>query len=598
MVARYRSPATFEFVEEECYDLSTGGMFVKSTMPAPAGTLLKLECDAGKQGKIKGVARVVWLRRVESEHGPSGMGVKFVKLEGQSRAVIDAIVRRMGDAGEIAPSMSMPPEARVAEPMAVAAGSGAVGPISVRPGAPLETPRPRSERPPAMNVVGVASLPPAPALPKLEPAPSESDADRVSDVRALLNAPVANNGAELARTETLPGTGSALGLPVDLPASDEAPEQPQPEPLRSTPPRAGWWKPWAWTGGAAMLFLAIVSSDWFLGDQDDAQDDALPPMAAPEDTVKLGLAKAEGEAEEPHAPLVAAEPVAAAPAVAASPQPTAAASAPVEPPSAPAPAAVVAEPIAVAHSAPEPPAAPPKPAVPVAPPAASPAAAPPAAAAKSREYVIEVNTNPPGATIMIGEQSFVSPARATFASFDKRLRVAAEKEGYQPTAIWLERGQFTLTDGVMLRRMYLGLKALDAAAPGNKPAVAASTPAATGPAAAAAGTPAAAPAKPATAKTSPLETATACLAQGDNGCVIAALEGKAKTPREHEMLIETLRAVGRSREAQKHMAAYIEKFPDERRSASYRRTLELQAEKPAPAAPAAGAGEAPADNPY
>ena len=30
LVARYRSPTAFEFVHEECFDLSAGGMFIKS----------------------------------------------------------------------------------------------------------------------------------------------------------------------------------------------------------------------------------------------------------------------------------------------------------------------------------------------------------------------------------------------------------------------------------------------------------------------------------------------------------------------------------------------------------------------------------------
>jgi hypothetical protein len=84
-----------------------------------------------------------------------------------------------------------------------------------------------------------------------------------------------------------------------------------------------------------------------------------------------------------------------------------------------------------------------------------------------------------------------------------------------------------------------------------------------------------------------MTAATACLQQGDNPCVIAALQGRAKTAPEHELLIETLRAVGRSGEAQKYMATYVARFPDERRAATYKRLLAAQAgsdgaPKPAP----------------
>src|SRR5262245_21453543 len=97
LVARYRSPTTFEYASEVCSEVSVGGMFIKSVAPAPAGTLLKLECesDLSKEAQIRGVARVVWQRRESNEHGPAGMGVKFVKLEAGSRELIESIVQRL-----------------------------------------------------------------------------------------------------------------------------------------------------------------------------------------------------------------------------------------------------------------------------------------------------------------------------------------------------------------------------------------------------------------------------------------------------------------------------------------------------------------------
>jgi len=90
----------------------------------------------------------------------------------------------------------------------------------------------------------------------------------------------------------------------------------------------------------------------------------------------------------------------------------------------------------------------------------------------------------------------------------------------------------------------------------------------------------------------------ACLAQGDNACVIKALEGKAKTAPELEMLIETYRSMGRTDDAKKSMEVYLKRFPNERRAASYRRLLdrrEAEASAPPAAAPAAAPeAEAPA----
>jgi hypothetical protein len=95
-----------------------------------------------------------------------------------------------------------------------------------------------------------------------------------------------------------------------------------------------------------------------------------------------------------------------------------------------------------------------------------------------------------------------------------------------------------------------------------------------------------------------LDTATACLARGDNACVIAALDGQAKSAREFELLIETLRAMGRSHDAQQHMATYLARFPDERRSSTYKRLLDAQRASEelsakAAAAPSQGAPAAP-----
>jgi len=81
---------------------------------------------------------------------------------------------------------------------------------------------------------------------------------------------------------------------------------------------------------------------------------------------------------------------------------------------------------------------------------------------------------------------------------------------------------------------------------------------------------------PAGSGVAPMEIANACLARGDNECVIHALDGNARTQQELGLLIETYRAVGDVKQAQKNMATYVKRFPDAQRSAGYRRMLELQ----------------------
>jgi hypothetical protein len=74
----------------------------------------------------------------------------------------------------------------------------------------------------------------------------------------------------------------------------------------------------------------------------------------------------------------------------------------------------------------------------------------------------------------------------------------------------------------------------------------------------------------------PLDIANACLARGDNECVVHALEGSASTPQELGLLIETYRTIGDVRQAKKYMATYVQRYPSEKPSETYRRLLELQ----------------------
>lgn len=110
-------------------------------------------------------------------------------------------------------------------------------------------------------------------------------------------------------------------------------------------------------------------------------------------------------------------------------------------------------------------------------------------------------------------------------------------------------------------------------APAARPAPTPPAPSRPAPAPAPTPTPSAAPTPSGVA---PMEIANACLARGDNECVIHALDGNARTQQELGLLIETFRAVGDVKQAQKNMAIYVKRFPDAQRSAGYRRMLELQ----------------------
>jgi uncharacterized protein (TIGR02266 family) len=99
---RYKSATVDEFIENHAYDVSRGGIFIKTANPFPPGTLLKFEIRlASEQAVIAGVGRIVWKRDTgtSSTERPAGMGVKFIKLDEPSKIVIDRLVNTKPDAG-------------------------------------------------------------------------------------------------------------------------------------------------------------------------------------------------------------------------------------------------------------------------------------------------------------------------------------------------------------------------------------------------------------------------------------------------------------------------------------------------------------------
>jgi uncharacterized protein (TIGR02266 family) len=136
LAPRYRTPASFDFVEGRCIDLSEGGMFIAAKLPCESGTLLKFECTVdGNDSAVKGVARVVWRRTGDGDRDrPSGMGLKFVKLEPGSPEVITQLVANAKEHGKTAPEAPLPAHVRVTESFpALEAVSVPVQPSSVPP---------------------------------------------------------------------------------------------------------------------------------------------------------------------------------------------------------------------------------------------------------------------------------------------------------------------------------------------------------------------------------------------------------------------------------------------------------------------------------
>src|SRR3954469_4824924 len=95
MTVRYKSATVDEFIEHHSHDVSRGGIFIKTPSPFPPGTLLKFEIRIqDEQAVLSGVGRVVGKREPTQSHGapPSGMGVKFIKIDDKPKSLIARLV--------------------------------------------------------------------------------------------------------------------------------------------------------------------------------------------------------------------------------------------------------------------------------------------------------------------------------------------------------------------------------------------------------------------------------------------------------------------------------------------------------------------------
>jgi uncharacterized protein (TIGR02266 family) len=485
LVARYRSPSTFEYVQEACCDVSVGGMFIKSADPAAAGTLLKLECEADNgTEKIRGVARVVWLRRDANEYGPSGMGVKFVKLEPGSKETITRIVQELSAAGVEAQSVSSAPESRGKPPGVHAASARLV----VQPATQAAVVAVTVEAPSAAPV-----QPAEPALasaaPLLERAAEAGAVDMrtsappaapVSDGIAYDNPPARSSLVQPQLVDAAPR--SAIETRSSLPPSERPPA-----PTPSGGLRIGWLV--AVALAAVLIYLLArrethILSDTHLTDQtapavpDPGAASAQPSAAEPEPAAPAAMANEAPTAAEPAPSAPAAqEAPAAQPARADAPeQDPAAQNKPAEPPAAAAdtsptePAASDRKPEAPAAAMPaadaKPPTAAERAAASTPPSAAAPAHAAipadrPPLAEGQLPYIMSFITRPTGATVTIGAQTVVAPGDMDLGAMPPRVKVTAQKEGFENSSVWLDRQtEFVKSGNAMRRRVYLTLQPL------------------------------------------------------------------------------------------------------------------------------------------
>ncbi|MBN2525841.1 MAG: TIGR02266 family protein [Deltaproteobacteria bacterium] len=90
---RYKSATVTDFIEKHSHDISPGGVFIRSQKPLSKGSLLKIDFRLEDDtAVIQGVGRVVWTREDSLEGKPAGMGIKFIRLDEDSRDNILKII--------------------------------------------------------------------------------------------------------------------------------------------------------------------------------------------------------------------------------------------------------------------------------------------------------------------------------------------------------------------------------------------------------------------------------------------------------------------------------------------------------------------------
>lgn len=218
---RYKSATVDEFIEHHSHDVSRGGIFVKTPSPFAPGTLLKFEIRlAGDKSVIAGVGRVVWKRESAqaAAEKPAGMGVKFIKIDDASRALIDRLVNEKADAGS---AFTSEPAANEAAPAGSNVGAG------TPPPAPVAEAKPGSDAAkPGIATAGAVGAKPEPPRTGLGPPPA-----------AKRNATVIGVGPARPTTDAPAAVQPAAEASKAPEPTAAQPAQPASGPSGSSPPR-------------------------------------------------------------------------------------------------------------------------------------------------------------------------------------------------------------------------------------------------------------------------------------------------------------------------------------------------------------------------
>ena len=116
------------FFIEYSANISLTGMFIQTESPKPAGSVFIFEIWLGEEYKlVHGLGEVVWTREEhDGDDRPAGMGIRFLKVDEESLAVVERIIaEHVQKGGEI---FDLRLGARTAD-SSIKAGEGAVSSI-------------------------------------------------------------------------------------------------------------------------------------------------------------------------------------------------------------------------------------------------------------------------------------------------------------------------------------------------------------------------------------------------------------------------------------------------------------------------------------
>ena len=233
VTVRYKSATVDEFIDNHAFDVSVGGVFVKTQTPFAPGTLLKFELAlAGDKAVIAGVGRVVW-KREPTQAGadrPAGMGVKFIKIDDASRQVIDRVVQENADAGRAFTEVPEEPTAAAQVVPKPAAAKPAPAPAA----APAPKPAPQAAAPAPKPAPAQAAPLPRPSVPPARgplPAPAPAPRPKSTEMPKVEPPKAEPARAPDIRRQTVAGIGVPLGLASQQ--KSPVPQAAQTQPLGS-----------------------------------------------------------------------------------------------------------------------------------------------------------------------------------------------------------------------------------------------------------------------------------------------------------------------------------------------------------------------------